>query len=135
MNKSLFTRRGSMQRYMLLAGMCISLLVSFVACSNNDEDEALVIEANSPRDDAKTEADVFDEVMYYLDDYYFPTKVGNANDIWLDYDVKEEEIELVADYYLWEIEREEDSFIPSAIDFTIQSEADDAIIKSDGMAR
>lgn len=138
MYKSLFTRRVSMQRYMLLAGICISLLVSFVACSNdNDEDdEPLVIEADSPREDVKTETDVFNDVMYYLDDYYFPTKVmGDANDIWLGYDVKEEEIELVGDYYLWELEREEDSLIPSAIDFTIQSEADETIIKSDGIGR
>lgn len=100
------------------------LLIS--ACSNKEEpeerEEHLVIKSDSEREEVKTEADVFQDMMHRLKNVYFPTKVGHLEQLYITYEVENEEISLFYDYNAFEESKPEDLSIPSRFRLSMNDE-------------
>ena len=102
----------------LLAIMCILLFVS--ACS--DKDKPLIVESDSKREEVITEVDIFQDMMYRLNNVYFPTDVGHLERMSISYEVENDELKLEYKYNTYHEKKEKGLTIPSRISLYVNHE-------------
>lgn len=100
--------------YMTLL-ILVSAIFFLVTCSK--EVDPLIIEAESTKEDVKTEFDIFQDIKYRLSNFYFPLNFESnyLERMKLTYCVENEHIEFHYDYNTSELSGDDSSYVPSYI--------------------
>lgn len=97
---------------MTLSIWIILLLLS--ACSRESTKvEPLVIKSDVERKDVKTEVDVLQDIKQRIKNVYFPTEVGELEELYIRYEVENDDISLFYNYNAREEAEEDYSNIPA----------------------
>lgn len=93
----------------------VTTIFLLAACSK--ETRSLTIEAESPREDVKTEYDIFQDIKHRLHHFYFPFEADSSylERMKLTYYARDEHIEYHYDYDTSEERKDESSNVPSYI--------------------
>src|SRR5699024_10597706 len=93
--------------------LILTTIIFVTACSKAID--PLTVKAESPREDAKTEEDIFQQIKERIKDFYFPLNVGSKylERMKVTYYVEDEHLEYYYDYNTYDMSKERGSYIPS----------------------
>lgn len=103
-----------MNRNSLMTLSIWMILILLSACSTESTKvEPLVIKSDVERKDVKTEVDVLQDMKQRLKNVYFPTEVGDLEELYIRYEVENDDISLFYNYNAREEAKEDYSNIPA----------------------